>query len=70
MFDSKLKDIKPFADISQLSCYPKEVVLFMSGSIFCLNEMYQDAQHIWHIHMSLCLIKDQQLTVLFSHMKK
>jgi tetratricopeptide (TPR) repeat protein len=46
---------KPFADISTYSCFADESeVLFMLGSIFRLNNITCDDDHVWIIQMTLC----------------
>jgi tetratricopeptide (TPR) repeat protein len=68
--DPRLDNIKPFSDITLLSCLPTEKeVLFMIGSIFRIVEMKRESDGIWNIRMTLCSENDHQLQSLFQHMK-
>jgi tetratricopeptide (TPR) repeat protein len=68
--DPRLKNIKPFSNITLLSYFPREEeVLFMAGSIFRLVKIKRDNDGIWNIRMSLCSENDHQLQSLFQHMK-
>ncbi len=52
--DPKMATTKPFADISEHSDYHNESeVLFMIGSIFRLESIYQNDKQIWIIKMTL-----------------
>ena len=68
--DPRLKDIKPFANITSLSYFSgEEEVLMMMGSIFRLNDIYRDEDRVWIIRMTLCSDSDHDLKTLFDHMK-
>jgi tetratricopeptide (TPR) repeat protein len=68
--DPRLENIKPFSNITRLSYFQNEKeVLFMIGSIFRLVEVRRDNYGIWNIRMMLCSENDNQLQVLFQHMK-
>jgi tetratricopeptide (TPR) repeat protein len=60
---------KPFADISEISCFKEEdEILMMVGSVFRLNKIYLGDNQIWHIEMTLC--SDCDLKTIFNYMKK
>jgi tetratricopeptide (TPR) repeat protein len=60
--------VKPFADISEISCFKEEdEILMMVGSVFRLNEIHLGDDKIWHIRMTLC--SDNVLQTTFDHMK-
>ncbi|CAF3550270.1 unnamed protein product [Rotaria sp. Silwood1] len=68
--DSQLPDIKPFAEISSLSFYPKEKeVLFMLGSIFRLVNMSHDRNGVWTIKLTLFSDHDHHLKSTLNYMK-
>jgi tetratricopeptide (TPR) repeat protein len=68
--DSRLKDAKPFSNITSHSYFRKEEeILFMIGSIFQLVRIDHDHDGIWIIQMKLCSSNDHQLKSLFEHMK-
>ncbi|CAF1401281.1 unnamed protein product [Adineta steineri] len=53
--DPKIVTTKPFANISKHSYFPDESeVLFMTGSIFQLNNINRNDDQIWIIKMTLC----------------
>ncbi|CAF4877963.1 unnamed protein product [Rotaria sp. Silwood1] len=54
--DTVRLDMKPFADISHLSCFENEKeVLFMLGSVFRVQNIYQDeTNELWFVKMTLC----------------
>ena len=61
---------KPFANIANASNIPDEgEILFMLGSIFRLNEIYQQDDGVWVIQMTLCNDDDHDLQPLFQHLK-
>ncbi|CAF4971693.1 unnamed protein product [Rotaria sp. Silwood1] len=61
--------VKPFADISEISCFKEEdEILMMVGSVFRLNKIYLGDDKIWHIEMTLC--SDNVLQTTFDYMKK
>ena len=67
--DPRLKDIKPFANITSLSYFSgEEEVLMMMGSIFRLNDIYRDEDRVWIIRMTLCSDSDHDLKTIFDHM--
>lgn len=60
--------VKPFADISEISCFKGEdEILMMVGSVFRLNKIYIDNDKVWHIEMTLC--SDNVLQTIFDYMK-
>lgn len=66
-----LDNIKPFADITELSFYPKEKeVLFMAGSIFRLSDIRQNTDGVWIIQMTLCSENDNKLQTLLQYLKQ
>lgn len=68
--DPRLHGIKPFANISQLSCYAKEQeVLFMLGSMFKLGDITHDRNSVWTVKLTLCGDRDLNLKELVEHMK-
>ncbi|CAF1274439.1 unnamed protein product [Rotaria sordida] len=68
--DPQLPDIKPFAEISSLSFYPREKeVLFMLGSIFRLVNMSHDRNGVWTIKLTLFSDHDHHLKAILNHMK-
>ncbi|CAF1234402.1 unnamed protein product [Rotaria sordida] len=68
--DPQLPDIKPFAEISSLSFYPREKeVLFMLGSIFRLVNMNHDRNGVWTIKLTLFSDHDHPLKAILNHMK-
>ena len=61
---------KPFADITNESAFQdEEEVLFMLGSIFRINHVFQQDDGVWIIRMSLCSDDDHELKPLFQHLK-
>jgi tetratricopeptide (TPR) repeat protein len=68
--DPQLDGVKPFADISQLSFYRKELeVLFMLGSIFRIDTISHVRTGVWTIKLTLCSDRDLALKGIFNHMK-
>jgi tetratricopeptide (TPR) repeat protein len=62
--------VKPFADISAMSAFDREMeVLMMPGSIFRLNKIHFGDDKIWHIEMKLCSDNEGDLKNVFDHMK-
>ncbi len=61
---------KPFAYIT-VGGIPgeEEEVLFMLGSIFRIESVFQEDDGIWIIQMSLCSDNDHDLKPLFQHLK-
>jgi len=48
------QNMRPFADISQLSLFPGESeILFMAGSVFRINEVRKDPDGIFTIRMTV-----------------
>jgi tetratricopeptide (TPR) repeat protein len=68
--DPRIENIKAFSNITSFSVFPdEEEILFMIGSIFRLNNVFQDNQGVWIVQMSLCSFNNHQLESLFQHMK-
>ncbi|CAF4215772.1 unnamed protein product, partial [Adineta steineri] len=69
--DPKVVTTKPFADISHFSDFNDELeVLFMLGSIFCLNSIiHDDENQIWIIEMCLCSDNEHNLKQILMDMK-
>lgn len=68
--DPKIITTKPFANIQSLSYFKNEdEVLFMSGSIFQINEVRQDDSGIWIIKLQLSSDQNHNLKVLYKHMR-
>ncbi|CAF1273675.1 unnamed protein product [Adineta steineri] len=68
--DPQLTGIKPFAEIANLSYYPKEEeVLLMLGSIFRLNDISRNVDDSWNIQMTLCSDDDNDLKSIFDYMR-
>ncbi|CAF1154359.1 unnamed protein product [Rotaria sp. Silwood1] len=73
--DTSQDNRRPFAKVAGLSAYEDESeVLFMLGSIFCLNEIYYEQSSadstMSIIRMTLCGDYDNDLKQLYDHMKK
>jgi hypothetical protein len=70
--DTRLKDAKPYADISKLSCIPGEAeILIMLGSVFKIEEVeFSDAQKMWITKLSLCSESSFELKDLIKQMKE
>jgi hypothetical protein len=69
--DPKMVTTKPFADISEHSELPMESeVLFMIGSIFRLNEIKCNDDHIWIVRMTLCSDDEHDLKQVLKYMKQ
>ncbi|CAF1383499.1 unnamed protein product [Adineta steineri] len=69
--DPKIVNTKPFADISKHSYFPVESeVLFMIGSIFCLNNIHRNDDQIWIIKMTLCDDDEHDLKQVLMYMKQ
>jgi tetratricopeptide (TPR) repeat protein len=67
--DPRIDGVKPFANITSFSYFPREVeVLMMLGSIFRVAHIYLDNQ-VWIIQMRLCSDNDHDLKPIFDHMK-
>ena len=68
--DPMVTTAKPFADISLYSCFTSESeVLFMSGSIFRLNDVSKGEDQIWRIQMTLCSDDEHDLKQVLTDMK-
>ncbi|CAM4958263.1 unnamed protein product [Rotaria socialis] len=68
--DPKVVTTKPFADISTISYFPSESeVLFMLGSIFCLDNIICDDDQMWVIHMTLSSDEEHALREVLTDMK-
>jgi tetratricopeptide (TPR) repeat protein len=66
----QLDGIKPFADITSLSCFPDETeVLFMPGSIFRLDNIDYRHGETWIAQLTLRGDYDHDLKVLFDYMR-
>lgn len=69
--DPNIVTTKPFADISICSEFPEELeVLFMSGSIFRLNNIKRSYDGIWIIRMTLCNDDEHDLKQVLMYMKQ
>ncbi|CAF0753935.1 unnamed protein product, partial [Adineta steineri] len=69
--DPKIVNTKPFADISKHSHFPDESeVLFMTGSIFRLDNIYRNDDEIWIIRMTLCNDDEHDLKQVLMYMKQ
>ncbi|UJR18741.1 hypothetical protein I4U23_005647 [Adineta vaga] len=69
--DPLMVDAKPFANISHLSQHPEEnEVLFMFGSIFRLEKIYQETERIWIIEMRLCDDDDDDIQEVLKYIRK
>ena len=69
--DTKMSKTKPFADITDLSCFPNECeILFMTGSIFRVEEIFLDENQIWIVRMILCDDTKYDLKTVVEGMKK
>ncbi|CAF4635212.1 unnamed protein product, partial [Rotaria sp. Silwood2] len=71
---SSRENNRPFAEIARFSDHKDEYeVLFMLGSIFCLNEICHDQSSadatMSIIRMTLCSDHDNDLKQLYDHMK-
>ena len=67
--DPRLKGIKPFANITQLSYFAEEEeVLLMFGSIFQLLRL-DHKDHIWILRLRLCTENENDLKATCEHMK-
>ncbi|CAF4790259.1 unnamed protein product [Rotaria sp. Silwood1] len=67
--NSLLDGIKPFADVSSFSDFPQEKeILFMLGSIFRIDNVYQDENGMWIIQLNLCSDHDRDLKPIFNHL--
>ncbi|UJR19425.1 hypothetical protein I4U23_022555 [Adineta vaga] len=68
--DPRVVSMKPFADITFHSDFPIETeVLFMLGSIFRLDNVILDDDHLWVITMTLYSDDQHDLKQVLSHMK-
>ncbi|CAF1539327.1 unnamed protein product [Rotaria magnacalcarata] len=68
--DHKVVTTKPFADISTISYFPSESeVLFMLGSIFCLDNIICGDDQMWVIHMTLSSDEEHALREVLTDMK-
>jgi len=69
--DPQMVTTKPFADISKYSHFTNESeVLFMIGSIFRLESINCNDDHVWIIQMSLCSDDEYDLQQVLLHMKQ
>jgi len=69
--DITLIKTKPFADISQLSRFPDESeILFMAGSIFRLNKIFQDENQLWIVQMTLSSDNEHDLKDILKDINK
>lgn len=67
--DPNLENIKPFANITQLSYFAQEQeVLIMLGSIFRIVKVYRSDDQLWTIRMMLCSGNDHGLKPIFEQM--
>lgn len=68
--DPSVVSMKPFADITAHSDFPIETeVLFMLGSIFHLDSITVDEDHLWVIKMTLFSDDKHELKQVLAHMK-
>ena len=68
--DPRILGVKPFAEISSISCFHKEKeVLFMLGSIFRVGNTIRERTGISTIELTLCGSHDHDLQTIFNHMK-
>jgi tetratricopeptide (TPR) repeat protein len=69
--DPQMVNTKPFADISKYSQFTDESeVLFMIGSIFRLDSINCNDDHVWIIKMSLCSDEENYLKEVLLRMKR
>jgi len=69
--DPNVSKTKPFADISQFSHFKNEdEILFMTGSIFRVNEIIPDENQLWIVRMTLCNDIEYDLKDILKYMKK
>ncbi|CAF0834236.1 unnamed protein product [Adineta steineri] len=69
--DPNIVSTKPFAYIGQNSGYMDDSeVLFMSGSIFRLNNIHRNGDQVWIIKMTLCNDDEHDLKQVLMHMKQ
>ncbi|UJR38745.1 hypothetical protein I4U23_031410 [Adineta vaga] len=69
--DPRLVKTKPFADISKYSHFDNESeVLFMIGTIFRLNDINCNDDHVWIIKMSLCSDDEHALKPVLLRMRQ
>ncbi|CAF1424083.1 unnamed protein product [Rotaria sordida] len=69
--DPQMVTTKPFADISKYSHFTNESeVLFMIGSLFHLNSIICNDDHVWIIKMSLCSDDENDLKQVLLRMKQ
>ena len=67
----ELVTTKSFADIRQLSYFPNESeILFMTGSIFRVENIFVDENQFWIIRMTLCDDNQHDLKDVLKYMKK
>lgn len=70
-FNPKIDGIKPFADITLISQFPQEgEILFMLGSIFQIDSVSRNHEHIWIIQLTLCSDRDEVLKSIFQYLRK
>ncbi|CAF1398030.1 unnamed protein product [Adineta ricciae] len=68
--DPRLAKIKPFGDIAVHSTTAhEEEILFSLGSIFRVNSINRNKNHISIIHLILCSDDDHHLKSIFDHIK-
>ncbi|CAF3410390.1 unnamed protein product [Rotaria socialis] len=69
--DPKMATTKPFANITDISCFPDESeVLFMLGSIFRLqNNPFDQDGTVWNIRMTLCSEHEHDLKDVLEQLK-
>lgn len=72
--DHLMVNDKPFANISSMSQYSTEnEILFMAGSIFRINNVYENTVNggvMWSIEMSLCDPDNPELEAVTNYMRR
>ncbi|CAF0825076.1 unnamed protein product [Adineta steineri] len=67
--NTNVDTIHVFADISQLSQFPEEEVLFFAGAVFRIDSIQQDNESIWIIKLTLTNETGEQLEQIMKHVE-
>ena len=69
--DPLMVDTKPFADVSKYSEFKDEhEILFMFGSIFRVEKIYQEIEPVWIVKMRLCDDDDNDIQEVLKYIQR
>ncbi|CAF1144476.1 unnamed protein product [Didymodactylos carnosus] len=69
--NTRIHEVKPFADVSQFSSFEEYEILFMLGSIFRTSSIqYSEEEEVWIVKLILCSEQGYTLTNIYSSLKE